>query len=181
MALFPLGILSAAGAGGAVGDYELISTSLITTNTPSVVFGSLGTYSTTYKHLQIRYAGNITATNSIVINYNSGGTYSNHRLEGNGSTVSSGSGISESYGDVGYTISGGSSLVCDILDPFSSTKNTTARSMSFGHNSAFSAVGIRFVSHAWLSTASVTSITFGLTGGASFTAGTRVSLYGIKG
>jgi hypothetical protein len=52
---FPLGILSAAGAGGGVaGDYELISSEILGTTAASVTFSSLGDYSSTYKHLQIR-------------------------------------------------------------------------------------------------------------------------------
>jgi hypothetical protein len=54
---FPLGILSAAGAGGGgplASDYELISTQILTSPQSSITFSSLGTYSSTYKHLQVR-------------------------------------------------------------------------------------------------------------------------------
>jgi hypothetical protein len=50
---FPLGILSAAGAGGGVaGDYELISSEILGTTAASVTFSSLGDYAppiSTYK------------------------------------------------------------------------------------------------------------------------------------
>lgn len=45
---FPLGILSAAGAGGVVaGDYELISTQILAATTNSVTFTSLGDFAST--------------------------------------------------------------------------------------------------------------------------------------
>jgi hypothetical protein len=71
-----------------------------------------------------------------------------------------------------------SATVCDILDPFSTTKNTTIRSLS-GHPVGTS-TRIALYSGAWNNTASITSITL-LAEGTNYAATTRLSLYGIKG
>jgi hypothetical protein len=68
------------------------------------------------------------------------------------------------------------SAVIDILDPFSTTKNTTTRSLG-GHNS--STARLYLGSGAYYSTAAVTSITVGPNSG-SILAGSRFSLYGIR-
>ena len=138
MALFPLGILSAAGAGGAAvsSDYELISTTVLGTATSSVAFASLGTYSSTYKHLQLRYVARDTlalTANAILLRINSETSgYSNHILEGNGSAVSS-NGITNTVLRVGNIAEASATAnsfgggVIDILDAYSTTKNKTIR------------------------------------------------------
>jgi len=189
MALFPLGILSAAGAGGAAeGDYELIETVILGTSQASVSFSSLGTYSSTYKHLQIRGAARIdrnTTFGSLSLTFNSdtGNNYAVHTLDGNGSSVGSGgsSSIPRTYDIVitsglQNTANSYGGFVADILDVYA-TKNKTIRAFSgfTGGNQ-----NVRLGSGLWNSTASVTSIqVVGEVG--NIVAGTRLSLYGIKG
>jgi hypothetical protein len=185
MALFPLGILSAAAGGVAFeSDYELISTSLITTNTASIVF-DVSTFGSTYKHLQIRYAGRSTRADQdsvIDVKFNTTSTtYRGHMLQGNGSTVTSFEaterwifGIAAANATANIFGSG----VIDILDPFSSSKNTTVRTLNGIHTGSYNRVWLQ--SLGWFDTATVTSITLA-DGFGSFVAGSRFSLYGIKG
>ena len=187
MALFPLGILSAAGAGGAVGDYELIQTQILGSAQSSVVFSNLGNFSSTYKHLQIR--GVARGTNAaagivlrMILNGDIGNNYSQHGLQGDGSSVSS-------YGTpnqpflfpspitaAGTTANSFSAVVIDLLDAYSTSKNKTMRCLtgSTGFNR------VLLTSSAWLNTASITSIGFECSAD-SIAAGSRLSLYGVRG
>ncbi len=188
---FPLGILSAAGAGGgAVGDYELIETQILGSSQTGITFSSLATYASTYKHLQIRYtarssiSGTQDGGTGIRLNGDSGSNYSSHNLIGNGSTVSSNAFTSQTY-MFSQTINGNTSAadafgagVIDLLDCYSTTKNKTLRWLN-GFTGSVS--GIRLGSGAWLNTASVTSITIDARDGNSYLTGSRFSLYGIKG
>jgi hypothetical protein len=189
--LIPLGFL--AGSGGVEGDYELIESVILTTTESSVTFSSLGSYSSTYKHLQLRSApksnssaasglgwvrlngsfnGNTTDSNySIhILNSNPGGS---PQVESIAETSSR-----KGFGVAARTNENFSVNITDILDAFSSTKNTTSRTFS-GTPSSTSRVQI--MSHLFNNTASITSVTLTTEDGSSFIAGSRFSLYGIKG
>jgi hypothetical protein len=191
MALFPLGILSAAGAGGgaALSDYELIETQILGSNQASVIFSSLGTYSSTYKHLQIRLLGRQTLAaggqGDIYVRFNadSSSNYARHFLSGNGSSVTSGATANNSFalgGQAPYnneTTGAFGGSVIDILDAYSTTKNKTTRTFT-GQASTNSSVNLS--SGVWRNTASITSLTLFPQNG-SHSANSRFSLYGIKG
>jgi hypothetical protein len=190
---FPLGILSAAGAGGVVaGDFELISTTTLGTATPSVTFSNLGDYSSTYKHLQIRMVAqnNAGATgfvdDGIRFNGDTGSNYNSHVLFGNGSSVASFD-MNSAYGATAIwgtnstrdgTTSAYAPNIIDILDAYSTTKNKTIRRLTgTTGGSALIILG----SGLWRSTSSTTSLTLFGRVGDSYTIGSRFSLYGIKG
>ena len=186
--LIPFGVLSAAGVSGVVpSDYELIETTILGTATSSITFSSLATYASTYKHLQIRAVARTTrAFNgdglNLTLNSDSGANYSNHRLTGNGSTVSSTASTSTNSITVLRTTAATSVanafgvMVIDFLDSFSTTKNKTVRYIG----GALDQNEINLGSGARFNTASITDIT--LTGGnGDLVAGSRFSLYGIKG
>ena len=183
---FPLGILSAAGAGGvAGGSYELISTTILGTSTASVSFSSLGTYAADYKHLQIRVLSrsSLDGGRGVLTRFNSdtGSNYSWHVLLGNGSSVISSAGTSTTfmYGGIQAistdTANSYGVFVMDILDPYSTTKNKTIRSLSGVGGSR-----IDLYSGNWRNTNSLTAVTLDPEAGL-FVAGSRFSLYGIKG
>ena len=180
--LIPLGILSAAGAGGGpVGDYELIQTQILGSNQASVTFSNLGDYSSTYKHLQFRIAHkNVNNINWNIIRVNGDTTSSNyfsHELRGNGSTVASY--FNNSTAHLYYAIGGtgwGSSVV-DILDAYSTTKNKTFRTLT----GTVGADGVQLTSSAYGSTSAISSLVFSCASSDSFAAATRFSLYGIRG
>jgi hypothetical protein len=144
------------------------------------------------------------AKNAATVGYNmlemvmrintSNSGYRSHSLTGSGSSVSSGDFSLSSQMLVGYTVSSDSgvgptfaSSIIDILDPFE-TKNKTVRSFSGGGDSRstlgpLSSVGLW--SGAWFNTTPVNSLTlYGAYGSggtlASFAAGSRFSLYGLK-
>jgi hypothetical protein len=188
MTLSALGIFSAAGAGGgAVGDYELIQTQILTGTEASITFSSLATYASTYKHLQIRHAARSNAAFNTLgvfsrLNGDSGGNYASHSLTGTGSSVVSGALTSQTQARAG--MAAGSTVtanafgagVIDLLDAYSTTKYKTFRTLS-GNTG-----GTRIDLHSglWMNTASVTSWELLLDDG-SFIAGSRFSLYGIRG
>jgi hypothetical protein len=191
--LIPFGVLSAAGAGGVEGDYELIATEILGSSQSSITFSNLGDYSSTYKHLQIRMVTKSDRSDNnldnpyIQFNGDTGNNYTWHFLEGNGSSVSSGG-----FGNFNSTLANGiypstlganttsafSGNVIDILDAYSSTKNKTIRSLSGGTNASNF---IRLTSGFWLNTNALTSIVIKINVGPNFVAGSRFSIYGIKG
>jgi hypothetical protein len=187
--LIPFGVLSAAGAGGVAGDYELIETTILGSASSEVLFSSLATYASDYKHLQIRYTARSTraaVADNLGVRFNGVTTtsYSHHRLYGNGTNVQSFAGTSATFmlgdGTTGNTstASAFSAGVIDILDSYSTTKNKTIRILSGYTVSGDHA--IELTSGAFYNTAALTSVSvFALTG--NLVAGTRMSLYGIKG
>jgi hypothetical protein len=186
--LIPLGFLASSG-GGVDSSYELIQTYILGSSAADITFSSLATYSSSYKHLQIRYVTRSTraaGADNLAVRLNgvTGGSYSHHRLYGDGSSVASYAGSSATYilGDstTGNTATSGafSAGVIDILDAYSSTKNKTVRILC-GH-SVSGAQAIELVSGGFYSTDSITSAQiYALTG--SLAANTRMSIYGIKG
>jgi hypothetical protein len=190
MTLSALGIFSAAGAGGGpVGDYELIETQILGSSQASIVFSSLGSYSSTYKHLQIRATTRSTTASGsdgmgIRFNADTGNNYSQHGMYGGGSgspvsfaTLNQPWGYTAQIPAASATANQFNALVIDLLDPYSTTKNKTFRSF-LGSTGTLNLVGL--YSGAWFNTASITSITV-LPFNGSFAAGTRYSLYGIRG
>jgi len=188
--LIPFGILSAAGVSGFSSDYELISTTILGSATSSVTFSSLGDYSSTYKHLQLRISSRTTSTevngSFLTLRFNgiSTTTYDNHHLFGNGSAAGSFALTTQAEIYLQRTTNSNSAAnafgasVVDILDPYSTTKNKTVRyqgasSVSTGFWNVTLGSGL------WRNTSSVTSIT--ITGDATMVAGSRLSLYGIRG
>jgi hypothetical protein len=191
MTLSALGIFSAAGAGGVRGDYELIESVILGTATTSVSFSSLGTFSSTYKHLQIRYTARTDASfnaESMLMRLNSdtGTNYVSHDLNGGSGTVISSAYTGLTYARaIGLATANSASAnnfgagVTDILDAYSTSKNKTVRSLS--GELAAGEENIRLGSSAWLSTSSITTILIDSINGTNLVAGSRFSLYGIRG
>jgi hypothetical protein len=188
--LIPFGVLSAGAAVG--GTYELISSTILGGTAASVTFSNLGDYASTYKHLQIRAAVRTTNANNngylgARINADTGSNYNEHQLYtdlANSIAVStSGAFTTFLIGPVAggsATANGFGSFVADILDFSSTSKNTTVRSL--GGYAQSSANELRLSSGLHRNTAAVTSITIlerAFSG--SLAAGSRFSLYGIRG
>jgi len=192
MSFILLGILNAqAEAAGGAGDYELLETQILSSDAASVTFTGLGSY-TDYKHLQLRMVVRASlATNATqsFMSFNSDTTlanYASHRLQGNGSSVTS-TAVVGTLGGVAFvtrhaaaneTANAFSPGVIDILDFADTSKNTTARILA-GNSGAETTMDL--VSGVYLSTSAVTSITVEQQNGASdFVTGSRFSLYGIR-
>jgi hypothetical protein len=174
MTPLPLGILALAGAGGAGTGFDLLETTTLNSNSATVIFDSLGTYSN-YKHLQIRIAAKSTGVSwgFIRANGDTASSYSRHVLEGNGSSASSSG--SPNYTEYLFGVSGtdwGASVI-DILDAFDPNKFTTFRALS----GWIGAGGIQLTSGNWRNTNALTSILLDLQND-SWSQSSRFSLYG---
>jgi len=184
MALFPLGVLSAAGA-SVGGDFELISTAFGTGSSGVIEFTSIPS---TYRHLQIRYSAKNTSTNNamgIRMNGVTTSSYGRSRMTSTGGA----SLLHESLG--GQTIinlpesvqtttgtgfvSGG---VIEILDYTSTTKNTTIEALT-GSIVDGSVRRFHFISGLFADTPAISSISF-VASANSFATISRFSLYGIR-
>jgi hypothetical protein len=183
--LIPLGFL--AGSGGVEGDYELIQSHVLGSSTSSVNFASLNTYASIYKHLQLRMVARGTnGAAGIVLkmrfNGDTGTNYTEHGLQGDGSSVTSFGGANTDYllatamTAAGATANSFSGIIIDILDSYSTTKNKTMRSLSgsTGFNRIILSSGV------YRNTDSMTSIDL-FAAGNDIAAGSRFSLYGIRG
>jgi hypothetical protein len=186
----PLGVLAVAGAGaaGGGGSFDLLETTLISTNTASVTFSNLNTYAD-YKHLQVRYtARNDTTTSGAItmrMNGVSTSSYSFHYLYGTGTSVLS-FGTSNQTGlrsgliipSDGRTSNYGPSII-DILDFSNTSKNTTIKAFYGIQDGLGASNEIALASGAFLNTAAITSLNFTPPAG-NFVSGSRFSLYGIR-
>jgi len=171
------------------GDFELIASTILTSSESSITFGNLNQWSSTYKHLQIRYLSRESSTGAntfMRLNNDSGNNYSEHQLYGDGSGIGSTATSSVNKPYIGSLASSSDPTgvfaagVVDLLDPFSTSKNKTVRTFSGNSPGATASRYIFLRSFAYYSTASLTSITV-LAQSADFVTGSRFSLYGIKG
>lgn len=166
----------------------LISTTVLEANTPSITF-DVSSFNGIYKHLQLVIAARTDRplhVDSAMIQFNgdTGGNYRAHYLLANGSVVSSGedgSGIVRVYAARLTGATAGTSIfgagICDILDPYSSTKNTTTRALA-GYTSG-SGSEVYLFSGLWANTAAINTIRIFPNIGSNFVAGSRFSLYGV--
>jgi hypothetical protein len=189
MSLFPLGILSAAAGGVEAGPaFELITSTILTGTQATVTFDSLGTYAADYKHLQIRLVARTNrgsdAADHLIMQMNSTVATAAHTLYASGSSVTSALNLfgPKTIGMIAapaFPTNAFAPGVVDILDPYSSTsKNKTIRSFVGLPQSGGAFRSVTF-SSAFFPTDTTTSITLSCL--ASFIAGSRFSLYGIKG
>lgn len=184
----PLGILAVAGAGagGGVAAYDLIETVSVTTASSTVEFYNINTY-TDYKHLQFRMTfknnGSGGAQPYMRMNGATTGSYAWHFIYGNSNgSPGSNSFVPDAYMGImetaGYSTNEFNVAVIDILDFASTAKKKTIRVLSGGYDAA----GYRqilLLSGLYNSTSSVTNISLHMPN--NFSAGSRISLYGIKG
>lgn len=169
----------------AANSYESIQTVPVTSTTASISFTSIPS---TYKHLQIRSFGRMSASatlDSLWMQFNSDTTASNyiaHGLYGTGSTVGAYADTG-AYAQIGILAANtaGSNMfgtfVVDILDYTNTNKNKTTRTLSGADLNGDGQ--LRFVSGLWRNTNAITSIT--IAGNSSFLANSSFALYGIKG
>lgn len=168
--------------------YEWLESVILTGTQATFSFSNLNsTYGSTYQHLQLRGTMRTNRASqpfdTILFRYNSdAGTYANHRLRGDGSSVTSTSASPDTRNFIGDAVPASTStanifgaFVLDILDPFETTKNTTYR-LLYGVNAGSQVIDLS--SGVWVNSAAITSIEFDAIG--DFIAGTRVSLYGLR-
>ena len=188
----PLGILAVAGAGGGGGvpAYDLLETTVLSSNASSITFSSLGSYSD-YKHLQLRMVARANdaaiSTRDCLIRFNgdTSAIYTYHTVLGNGSSTDIQSAVNGTSANLrtlvpltGTTADSWGAAIIDILDFSSTNKNTTLRALH-GVHTVNSLTRVNLTSGLWASTAAITSIELRLVT-YQFIAGTRISLYGVK-
>lgn len=172
-----------------LGSYFAIQTYTLGSSQASVTFSLSGV--TGYKHLQLRAIGrtNRSAANQdpfkMVFNSDTGSNYSNHFLNGDGSSAAAfaDTPISFMASYTGTATTATSSVfgatIVDILDYTDTNKYKTMRSLGgFDSNGSGS---ITLTSGHWRSTAAITSITISPQIGSSFDTYSSFALYGIKG
>ena len=178
---FGFGLSSAA-------SYELISTTLISSPTGNFTLSSIPQG---YKHLQMRITMRLdgaTVTNSAAFDFVNGTqTYSQHYLQNSGTSVAS-SGNS-SIGIINFpeapaangTANVFMASIVDILDYTSTTKNKTVRMLSgYMQDTSYDRIDLRSGAQ-YDSATPITSIRLRPYGAANFVAGSRFSLYGVRG
>ena len=183
MSLMLLGILNSQVSGGG-GAFDLLETVTLTANSTLIDFSSIPQ---DYKHLQIRATSRNTFANiemAIGFNSDTGNNYTQHYLSGNGSTVTSAGNTAQPYTLAGISARTAEAAgifglgVIDILDFTNTSKNTTMRALGGLHSAGNSYIQLR--SGAWLNTSAISSVQIKVFG-QNFVAGSRFSLYGIKG
>jgi hypothetical protein len=176
-------------AGNNPGAYEQISTVYSTGAFAQIDFNSIPQ---TYRHLQLRIVARTTnsvqqsQTNGMAINGNTtNGKYHGHSLTGNGSSVaSSASGFFNLAFQIPFvpganaTAGAFGAQIIDFLDYSSTTKNKTIR--AFGGYPPAGGNNIGLFSNLFIDTGAITSIQYNFMG-PNFAAGSRFSLYGVKG
>lgn len=183
--LIPFGTLAASGV-AVIPAYELIATTILSSSAQSVTL-DVSAFTSTYKHLQIRGVARVTANTNIRgqdirFNGDSGTNYSGHILIGDSAVYSGGGANTSNAG--GFYINGAANPsgafgagVIDILDAFSTTKFKTVR--AFGGQVGYSILAL--ASSSWRSTSPITTIQIYPQASESYSAGSRFSIYGIKG
>jgi hypothetical protein len=164
--------------------FELITTSILSSAAASVVFSSIPQ---TYKHLQIRMVtrgNNSSGVFALYGSFNGNQTYAWHRIKTDGSSNTADGASSQSVMVIGNqpnandTSNAFSGTIVDIPEYTSSSKNKIVKYISWfvGSNYGFVHAG----SAAQFDTTAINSITISQQGN-QFIAGSRFSLYGIKG
>jgi hypothetical protein len=172
------------------GAYEPIS--VVTVPAGGLSSISFGSIPQNYSHLQIRAIAKTTfttyANNGINVYFNNDTTSAKytHQLYGAGSgsaavqSIANYMNISYIPGNQSGTTNMFGSVICDILDYSSTTKNKTLRAISGWDNNGSS--GIITLNSAFNnSTTAISSIQLGPDSGADFMQYSQFALYGIKG
>jgi len=168
-------------------DEDILAEQVLSSSAASVTFSGLDAYAADYQHLQIRITALQTGGGGgrLYMRMNDAGSYWNHFLIGTGSTV-----VSEGFSANGIRATNSLSVtanqftvaVMDILDPFSTAKNKTVRTLQ-GNTGTFNAIGLQ--SGSWASTTAVDAISFatgniGYGDGGSLAIGSTFTLIGVK-
>lgn len=188
-----LGVVASAKSGNLSGTFDLIQTTSITTNTASVTFSSLGSYSSFYKNLRliIRAVDTAASNNTWVRVQFNGDTgsnyyYNNIRFNDGNTTGTNATGDSVTSGvltatrdnPVGGDTTYGFIAVANIANYSSSAYKNV---QSFGGQYQSNGWAINTWSSVWKSTSAITSITVFLDGTLNFRNNSVIYLYGMKG
>jgi hypothetical protein len=171
--------------------YELISTQILGSNVSSVDFTSIPQ---TYKHLEIRYSVTNNTPLRVCLRFNgdTSSVYGVHSIRsinnGEGFNIDGSSSVNNSSVEISTYMNGGGggfnniqNGITTITDYSSTVKNKVLRTPNASTQDAFNST-LYYYSGLWANTSAVTSITiFNITNTQLINAGSRISLYGIKG
>ncbi len=162
-AMFPLQVITVGAAG---------ASSVTFTNIPS-----------TYAHLQIRYFATKTTNGSLYLTFNNnttGGNYTRHSLQGDGSTASAdfpGTGGNSIDVQCGNTAGNFGAGIIDILDYTSTNKTKVIRTLTGRDNNGSGLLW--YTSGLWNQTSAITSIKF-TPDSTNLAQYSQFALYGVK-
>jgi hypothetical protein len=186
--------LFSTGVAASTTSYESIATVTVGAGGSSSI--SFSSIPSTFKHLQIRAIARMNTGNigpgAFYVGFNGDTTYTNyfgHETYGSGTTTGSAydAPTTNGLGAPAGMVIGGTGLandfgvgIVDILDYTNTNKNKTLRSLA---GADYNGAGgyLEIISGAWLSTASVNSITITNFASSSFVQYSQFALYGIKG
>lgn len=177
------------GVAASTNSYESIATVTVGAGGSSSI--SFSSIPSTYKHLQIRAIGRTDRASlfgdygKLTFNSDSGANYSDHQLQGDGTTVTAGAATSANFIRINRfaaataTANAFGALTIDVLDYADTNKYKTLRNL--GGIDSNGSGDIFFISGNWRSTTAVSSITIAVGGGTVFNQYSKFALYGIKG
>jgi len=179
--------------GGVASDYDLIATTTLTSNQAQIDFENLRTIAADYKHIQVRWVARTNRADyqdQLAIRVNNQTTaYNSHTLYGNGSSAQASQQtnfnmiISQSSFDL-FSANENSNYygfgIVDIFD-FSSTIKTPVVKMISSAPRGTQANHLNLTGGFKDAQTDLFKLSFLSRNGASFTSGSRFSLYGIKG
>lgn len=152
--------------------YVALGTVTLGASSASVVFSSIPQG---YRDLIVTIAGscNTTGSPSLRFNGDSGNNYSNTRLYDNNST-GLGQSFVAAYGSIGIMQNNQSSVIANIMDYSVNDKHKVTVSNGGNIN-----LTNRTEISRWANYSPITQVSVGFDGGATYNAGTVISLYGI--
>lgn len=171
----------------AVGDYNSIATAVGTGSSGTITFSSIPS---TYTHLQIRYIGRVTnsdTADNIFMQFNSdtGSNYAWHYLLGDGASTAT-SGASSQSKILSGRVSAATATadivgvgVIDVLDYVNTNKYKTVRVLTGQDRNGGGVATLH--SGLWMNTGAVSTITITNGSATNFTTASTFALYGIKG
>jgi hypothetical protein len=160
------------GSAGSSSAIELINTQILGSATASVTFSSIPQ---TYKHLQIRIFSKDSSTNGYTVM-----TWNSNNTNFFGESLYAGGNAQSFYFGGAMTVSPSNNVeysgtLIDILDYTATNKFKFSRSLGGStYNSMWLSGATTIADYA-----AITTLTF--TGASTYTAGSRFSLYGVKG
>jgi hypothetical protein len=190
MSLLPLGLLSQGGGAGGSGDFEFISSTILSTAQNTVTFSSIPA---TYRHLEFRIVARSASTfanDQLTIVLNGDGATSNYSWAQTTAQNSSGSSYSQTYGSANSRLGSlagngatsgvfGASKVL-LTDVTATSKQLTGSAMSGYANNTGNAM-LMWSGFTRTGNAALTQVTFKFLSALDFLADSRLSLYGYKG
>jgi len=145
---------------------------------------TLSSIPSTYTHLQLRIFAWASSASAATIQFNGGGTYSDHFLYGTGAAAASAGDISDTVIRANIRVGGGTAniygtAIIDILDYANTNKYKTVRSLT-GRDVNGSGI-VSLASGLYQATTAISSITIVGNASTAWTTASSFALYGIKG